>query len=181
MAPQQGHGSPVCHFRKECSGFALQVYTPLNKRGYLPLTTHTDIGQAVAVLAVDRGKIGPPSAIITARDHCLQPVLPICCPMPYSSTHGLVPQILSAQSVKLLTADRQQIKIRLSDIDTPERKQLSLLIIRSCRFSGHSLLSPSGCHSAVAMVQATDMGKRNNVTHLRRFNKSCFRRILIQR
>jgi hypothetical protein len=31
------------------------------------------------------------------------------------------------------------------------------------------------------MVQATDMGKRNNVTHLGRFYSTGFRRILIQR
>jgi micrococcal nuclease len=36
---------------------------------------------------------------------------------------GEIVGITDGDTVKLLTADKQQIKIRLSDIDTPEKKQ----------------------------------------------------------
>lgn len=39
----------------------------------------------------------------------------------------------------------------------------------------------SCCYSTIAMAQAADSRKRNNSTHLQRFNESNFKRILVQR
>ena len=68
---------------------------------------------------------------------------------------------------------RAAIIIRPSTLVPPENTIVS--------FSDQSLLSPSCCDSGVAMVQATNTGKGNNCTQLRRLNSSGFRWIFVQR